>query len=56
MRDLLGDYPNVGNLASQPRGQFFMLQGQRPREIKADRSLLATRELTMEEILAVARP
>jgi hypothetical protein len=55
MRDLLGDYPNVSGLANQPRGQFFMLESRGPREVRADRNLCETRELTQEEILHLAR-
>jgi hypothetical protein len=54
MRDLLGDYPNVAGLANLLRGQFFMLEGLTPREVKADRNLCETRDLTQDEILQLA--
>jgi hypothetical protein len=55
MRELLGEHASVANLAAQPRGQFFLLQSPPPREVRADRSLMETRELNPEEVLALAR-
>jgi hypothetical protein len=56
MRNLLGNYPNVGpRLAAQATGSFFYLSSQAPRELKADQSLMKTTQLALHEIVAIAR-
>jgi hypothetical protein len=55
VRDLLGDHPNVSGLATLPRGHFFFLQAPPVREVRAERSLMETREIGPEEVLAMAR-
>jgi len=56
MRNLLANYPNVGpRLASQSAGQFFVLSEGPPHEIRADRALMTTTQLSDEEVLELAR-
>jgi energy-coupling factor transporter ATP-binding protein EcfA2 len=56
MRNLIGDYPDVGpRLASQRTGSFFLLTGQVKRELKADRSLMETVQLPESEVAELAR-
>jgi hypothetical protein len=55
MRNLLASYPNVAaRLATQPTGHFFVL-GAGTQEIKADRAMMVTEQLTDGEIAALAR-
>ena len=55
MRNLLASYPNVGpRLATQPVGHFFVL-ADAVREIKCDRSLMATEQLPEHEVIELAR-
>jgi hypothetical protein len=55
MRNLLANYPNVGpRLATQPTGHFFVL-GTGVKEIKADRSMMTTEQLSDDKIEALAR-
>jgi adenylylsulfate kinase-like enzyme len=55
MRNLLSSYPNVAaRLATQPTGHFFVL-GAGTQEIKADRAMMVTEQLTDGEIAALAR-
>ena len=55
MRNLLSSYPNVAaRLATQPTGHFFVL-GAGTQEIKADRAMMATEQLTDGEIAALAK-
>jgi DNA helicase HerA-like ATPase len=44
-----------GKLARQSIGEFFMLQGGKVTELKADRSLLDTEQLAEDEIKELAR-
>jgi len=56
MRNLLANYPNVSSrLASQSPGQFFVLSDGPPSEIRADRALMSTTQLSEEEVHALAR-
>lgn len=56
MRNLIGDYPDVGpRLASQRTGGFFLLTGPVKRELKADRSLMETIQLSESEVAELAR-
>jgi hypothetical protein len=56
MRNLIGDYPDVGpRLASQRTGSFFLLTGATKRELKADRSLMETVQLAESEVADLAR-
>ncbi|HEY0192507.1 MAG TPA: hypothetical protein VGC42_15415, partial [Kofleriaceae bacterium] len=56
MRNLIGSYPDVGpRLASQRTGSFFLLTGTTKRELKADRSLMETRQLSDAEVTELAR-
>lgn len=55
MRNLLATYPNVApRLATQPTGHFFLLHGQAV-EIKCDRSLMATEQMSEQEVAELAR-
>ncbi|MEO8701984.1 MAG: DUF87 domain-containing protein [Kofleriaceae bacterium] len=55
MRNLLANYPNVGpRLATQPPGHFFVLANA-AREVKSDRSLMVTEQLSEAEITELAR-
>jgi len=55
MRNLLAGYPNVGaRLAIQPTGHFVVL-GEAVREIKADRAMMITEQLSDTEIAELAR-
>jgi hypothetical protein len=55
MRNLLASYPSVGSrLATQPTGHFFVL-GTGTREIRADRAMMATEQLSDHEIAELAR-
>ena len=56
MRNLLGPYPQVASrLATQSTGHFFELAGGRAIEIKCDRSLMQTEQMSEAELLEVAR-
>lgn len=55
LRDLLGDHPSAAGLGTMPRGQFLVLTSPPPRDVRADRSLMETRELNPEDIIALAR-
>ena len=55
LRDLLGDHASAAGLASQQRGHFLLMQSTPPREVRADRSLMETRELSPEDIIALTR-
>jgi adenylylsulfate kinase-like enzyme len=55
MRNLLANYPNIGSrLATQPTGHFFVL-GNGTREIKSDRAMMMTEQLSDHEIAELAR-
>ena len=56
MRNLIASYPDVGpRLASQRTGSFFLLTGTLKRELKADRSLMETVQLSESEVAELAR-
>ncbi|HWO23953.1 MAG TPA: DUF87 domain-containing protein [Kofleriaceae bacterium] len=56
MRHLIASYPDVGpRLASQRTGSFFLLAGTTKRELKADRSLMETTQLSEAEVADLAR-
>jgi hypothetical protein len=56
MRNLLAGYPTVGaRLATQPTGHFFVLAGGEAREIRCDRSLMTTEQLSDQELVELAR-
>jgi energy-coupling factor transporter ATP-binding protein EcfA2 len=56
MRNLIASYPDVGpRLASQRTGSFFLLTGATKRELKADRSLMETAQLSEAEVAELAR-
>lgn len=56
MRNLLGNYPNIGpRLAAQDTGSFFLLSSRGARELKADQSIMLTEQLGLQEILGIAR-
>lgn len=56
MRNLLGSYPNVGpRLANQPTGHFFVLANGQALEIKCDRSLMMTEQVSEQEVAELAR-
>jgi len=56
MRNLLAHYPNVGpRLATQPMGHFFVLANGTAREIKCDRSLMNTEQMSETEVAELAR-
>lgn len=56
MRNLLANYPTVGTrLATQPTGHFFVLAGGEAREIKCDRSLMVTEQMSEHEVAELAR-
>lgn len=56
MRNLLAGYPNVSaRLATQPPGAFFVLADGPPKEIRADRALMATEQMTEQEVADLAR-
>jgi hypothetical protein len=56
MRNLIASYPDVGpRLASQRTGSFFLLSGTTKRELKADRSLMETVQLSEAEVAELAR-
>jgi DNA helicase HerA-like ATPase len=55
MRNLLAGYPNVApRLATQPTGHFFVL-GSGTREIRSDRSMMITEQLSDTEIATLSR-
>jgi len=55
MRNLLSNYPNVGpRLATQPTGHFFVLANG-AREIKCDRALMTTEQLSDQDVIELAR-
>ena len=56
MRNLLSGYPNVApRLATQTTGHFFVLTAGEAREIKCDRSLMQTEQLSEQEVTELAR-
>jgi hypothetical protein len=56
MRNLIGAYPDVGpRLAAQRTGSFFLLAQGTKRELRADRSLMETEQLSEEQIAELAR-
>jgi energy-coupling factor transporter ATP-binding protein EcfA2 len=56
MRNLLGSYPQVASrLATQPTGHFFVLANGRAAEIKCDRSLMQTEQLSDADVIEVAK-
>jgi hypothetical protein len=57
MRSLLGSYPNVATrLANQGAGQFFVLRtGKQAMEMRSDRSMMETEQLSEHEIAQLAR-
>jgi hypothetical protein len=56
MRNLLAHYPNVApRLATQPTGHFFVLANGEAREIKSDRSMMVTEQLSDQEVAELAR-
>jgi hypothetical protein len=56
MRNLLANYPSVGSrLANQPMGHFFVLANGEAREIKCDRSMMATEQMSEQEVAELAR-
>ncbi len=56
MRNLLGPYPDVARrLANQPTGHFFMLGGDRATEVRCDRSLMQTEQVSETEVADLAR-
>ena len=56
MRNLIASYPDVGpRLASQRTGSFFLLTGTTKRELRADRSLMETVQLSETEVAELAR-
>jgi hypothetical protein len=56
MRNLLGSYPqDASRLATQPTGHFFVLANGRAAEIKCDRSLMQTEQLSDADVIEVAK-
>jgi hypothetical protein len=56
MRNLLAGYPNVGpRLATQPTGHFFVLANGEAREVRCDRALMSTEQLSEHEVAELAR-
>ncbi len=55
MRNLIGAYPNVGpRLANQPTGHFFVLANGKAIEVKSDRSMMQTEQLSEGEVTELA--
>ena len=56
MRNLIGQYPNVGpRLATQPTGHFFVLTAGRATEVRCERSLMQTEQMSENEVVELAR-
>lgn len=56
MKNLIGPYPDVGpRLAAQRTGSFFLLTGTTKRELKADRSMMETVQVSEAEVAELAR-
>jgi DNA helicase HerA-like ATPase len=56
MRNLLGSYPQVApRLATQPTGHFFVLTTGRAAEVRSDRSLMQTEQMSEAELVELAR-
>ncbi len=56
MRNLIGPYPNVGpRLATQPTGHFFVLTTGRATEVRCERSLMQTEQMSETEVVELAR-
>jgi hypothetical protein len=56
MRNLLAGYPNVGpRLATQPTGHFFVLANGEAREVRCDRALMSTEQLSEHDLAELAR-
>ncbi|HEU0037550.1 MAG TPA: DUF87 domain-containing protein [Kofleriaceae bacterium] len=56
MRNLIGQYPNVASrLATQSTGQFFVLTPGRSAEIRCERSLMQTEQLSETEVIELAK-
>ena len=57
MRNLIGAYPNVGpRLANQPTGHFFVLANSKAIEVRSDRSMMQTEQMSESDVLELARP
>ena len=57
MRNLIGAYPNVASrLATQSTGHFFVLSNGRAVEVRCERSLMNTEQMSETEVLDLARP
>jgi energy-coupling factor transporter ATP-binding protein EcfA2 len=55
MRNLIGQYPNVGSrLAGQATGSFFVLSSKPVREIRTDQALMTTQQVSAQEIARLA--
>ncbi len=56
MKNLLGSYPNVASrLANQSTGQFFVLSNGRAAEVRCDRALMQTDQVSEAEVAQIAR-
>ena len=56
MRNLLGSYPNVSpRLASQATGHFFVLAANKIIELKSDRSMMLTEQISDTEVADLAK-
>ncbi len=56
MRNLLGSYPQVASrLATQPAGHFFVLTAGQAAEVKCDRSLMQTDQMSETDVLQLSR-
>lgn len=56
MRNLIGAYPNVANrLANQPTGHFFLLTPGKAVELKCDRSMMTTEQVSETEVTELAK-
>ena len=56
MRNLLGGYPNVGGrLANQPTGHFFVLTPGKAIELKCDRSMMHTEQISDTDLTELAK-
>lgn len=56
MRNLIGSYPNMANrLANQPTGHFFLLTPGKAIELKCDRSMMTTEQVSDAEVTELAK-
>lgn len=56
MKNVIGSYPNVASrLANQSTGQFFVLASGRATEIRCDRALMQTEQVSESEVAELAR-